>query len=276
MYTLYPPFKSWVKKRLTFIRFSLSSNNSLLFRGYYRYLYQPKEGSLSAFLNAYSLSRKNELCVIQIGANDGITHDPIHKYIKRDNWQGVLLEPQSEVFDKYLSRIYRKNHKIHTLNAALGVENGSQKIYKVGFCDMRWATGLATFKRSTLEDAFRSGKVKKNCQRYGIPYPEAKKDQIMVEEVEVICPQTLLTQYGIDQIDLLQIDTEGFDYQIIQMFNIPICKPRVIIYENVHLCEEDKLACRQLLMDNDYCMKDYGSNTVAMQSPVGSFEKYFE
>lgn len=36
---------------------------------------------------------------IQIGANDGITDDPIRKYILNHNWKGVLVEPNASVFE---------------------------------------------------------------------------------------------------------------------------------------------------------------------------------
>ena len=123
------------------IRFNLSAGNSRFFVAYYKYIYKPKADSLDSFLNEYSLSKINTLTVIQIGANDGITNDPIHKFIKRDNWKGVLLEPQSYVYEQYLKKIYQENKGIHTLCAAIGVKDDIQYLYKIGFCNMRWATG---------------------------------------------------------------------------------------------------------------------------------------
>ena len=93
--------KKNIKKAIGTIRFKLSSENNPLFIGYYKYLYRPKKGSLEEFLNEYSKSKIDGLTVIQIGANDGITHDPIHKFIKRDKWNGVLLEPQPYVYEHY-------------------------------------------------------------------------------------------------------------------------------------------------------------------------------
>ncbi|WP_332912088.1 FkbM family methyltransferase [Algoriphagus boritolerans] len=103
------------------------------FLGFYRYLYSPKKGSLSEFLSTYSLSKKGDFTVIQIGANDGISNDPIHKFIKRDNWKGVLLEPQNFVFTEFTQKIYSKNTGITVLNAAIGPEDGTLPMYKIGF-----------------------------------------------------------------------------------------------------------------------------------------------
>lgn len=37
---------------------------------------------------------------VHIGANDGKTGDPIWKYVKRDKWRGVFVEPISSMFEK--------------------------------------------------------------------------------------------------------------------------------------------------------------------------------
>jgi len=49
---------------------------------------------------------------------------------------------------------------------------------------------------------------------------------------------------------LLQIDTEGYDYEVIKLFNIEKSQPKVIIYENEHLTTEQKKLCTQILTEN--------------------------
>ncbi|MCR9152751.1 MAG: FkbM family methyltransferase [Croceimicrobium sp.] len=267
--------KKTVNKFTSSLRFQLSASNNPLFIGFYKYFYKPKEGSLSAFLDAYSKSKVNELTVIQVGANDGITHDPIHKFIKRDKWKGVLLEPQSHVFENYLKKIYQKNKGLHTLCAALGSSDGKETLYKVGFSNMRWATGLASFQRDVLEKAFTTGMVQSQCEKYNIQIPEASK-QIVSEEVMIISPETLLEKYQINNIDLLQIDTEGFDFEIIRIFQIDKFRPRAIIYENTHLSQSDKQLCLEHLAKHNYKVKNFGANTLALLEPVGDFKRFFE
>jgi len=272
---MYLAIKKAISPRIKNFRFYLSTHNHPLFIGFYRYLYKPKKNSLSEFLNAYSLSLKGQLSVIQIGANDGITHDPIHKFIKRDQWKGVLLEPQQYVYTNYLQKIYQKNPNIHTIHAALGGQDGTQQLYKIGFSDMRWATGLASFNRSNVEKAFKSGLVAARCKKHGIEIPNDTSKHIVSETVKVISPETLQQKYQLANIDLLQIDTEGFDYQIIKMFDIAKYKPKAIIFENVHLSREDSINCIQLLNNNDYVCRKYGSNTLAMKRPLKAFEHFF-
>lgn len=267
--------KLYISQELKKYRFSLSARNSPLFIGFYKYFYKPPTGSLNAFLNAYSLSKKDNFYVIQIGANDGITHDPIHKFVKRDNWKGVLLEPQSYVHDNFLKQVYKKNTGIHTLNAALGKTEGHQTLYKIGFCNMRWATGLSSFNRENVEKAFSNGFVHNQCRKNQIDLPPSS-EWIKTEKVMVISPQAIMEKYSISAIDLLQIDVEGFDYEVIKMFDIKKTQPKVIIFEHVHLSNEDIELSKQHLEQNNYVVKRYDANTLAMLRPIDGFESYFE
>lgn len=266
--------KSTFKNLYKDFRISLSANENPLFMAYYRLWYQPKKGSLSEFLSAYSLSKKGNFHVIQIGANDGITNDPIHKFIKRDRWKGVLLEPQKTVFEKYLKKIYLKNEGLHPICAAIGLEDGVQKLYKIGFCDMRWATGLASFSKEKVEELFENGVVEKNCRKFGIPIPSEPEKRIGYEEVLVISPKTLMGKYQIQTIDLLQIDAEGFDLEVIRIFDVSTTLPKAIIFENVNHSQQELEECYQMLEGNGYRLKEFGRDTLAVHKSEASMMQF--
>ncbi|SEG23509.1 methyltransferase, FkbM family [Algoriphagus boritolerans DSM 17298 = JCM 18970] len=257
-------------------RFHLSATQSPLFLGFYRYLYSPKKGSLSEFLSTYSLSKKGDFTVIQIGANDGISNDPIHKFIKRDNWKGVLLEPQNFVFTEFTQKIYSKNTGITVLNAAIGPEDGTLPMYKIGFSSTRWATGLSSFSKEQVLKAFDNGIVAYNCKKYGETIPQDKSKWISQEEVRVISPESLIREFGIKNIDLLQIDAEGFDLEVIRIFDLKKHQPKVVVFENAGLSEEDYHLALTILKEEGYVTRRFGDNNLAMKQPVNEFEKFFQ
>ena len=113
-------FRSRTKSLYKRIILALSANNNFLFTSFYRYLFRPGKNTIDEFTSLFSKHRNN-LTVVQIGANDGINNDPIHKFIKRDHWRGVLLEPQKYVFEKYLKPLYRNTPGIYVMNAALDI-----------------------------------------------------------------------------------------------------------------------------------------------------------
>jgi FkbM family methyltransferase len=268
-------FKAFIQRLIIGLRFNLSANNSILFIGFYKYFFRPKKNSLQEFLHLYSLSKLDKFFVIQIGANDGMTFDPIHKFIKRDKWKGVLLEPQKEVYNKSLKILYRHNPEINCICAAIGDSDQSRPIYKIGFSEMRWATGLASFSKKKIEEAFENGIVKYNCDHFGIELPSDKNEWIIEENVEVISPETLIQKYNINDISLLQIDAEGYDFEVIKIFNIDKITPEAIIYENVGLSSEEYLESVTYLQKFGYSIRQFGPNTLAMKNPQQKFQKYF-
>jgi len=256
-------------------RFNLSANDNPVFLSFYKYFYKPKKASLADFLSKYSASIEEDFFVVQIGANDGITHDPIHKFIKRDRWKGVLLEPQPEVFRNSLSKIYKNHPGLHPICAAIGHKDGSQKLYKIGFSSMRWATGLASFSQEKIKKLFDDGIIQKNCEKLGIKIPTDPAEQISYEEVEVISPDTLIKKYNISKIDLLQIDAEGYDLEVIRIFDIEKTKPRAIIFENENLNSEDLNTCYEFLKANDYSLAKFGRDTLALKNPTNQLKGFF-
>lgn len=269
------PLQAYFKQKWKNYRFHLSATDHPFFSIYYKNFYTPAKGSLAEFLSEYSRSKPNDFFVIQIGANDGITNDPIHKFIKRDAWKGVLLEPQRKVFEEELSIIYQKNKGIHTLCAAIGSEDGSQKLYKIAFSESRWATGLASFSLDNMKSLFQNGVVEKNCRKEGIEIPKNPDEQISFDEVQVISPKTLLEQYKISKIDLLQIDAEGYDLEVLKIFDLSKNKPEAIIFENKNLEQKDLHECYALLKKNRYQLAEFGRDTLALLDKKGKFQKFF-
>lgn len=254
--------------------FSLSAGNSYLYTGYYRYFYFPEPGTLDHFISEFSRVNKG-LTVIQVGANDGFNADPIHKYIKRDNWKGIVIEPLPDVYREKLEPLYRRHEGITTVNAAISDEDGTRKIYRIAFSDSRWATGLTSFNRKSLEAAIESGYIARNARKDGITLPRSPEEMIREEDVDCISVPTLLKKYGIGAIDWLQIDTEGFDFEVIKLFDPASTRPRVIVYENSHMSREKKEECRSYLMSLGYLVRDFGRDTLAARDLTDRLDLFF-
>ena len=63
-----------------------------------------------------------------------------------------------------------------------------------------------------------------------------------------------------------QIDAEGYDLEVIKIFEIEKTQPEAIIFENVNLPEDELKACLQLLKNNNYLLKKFGRDTLALHS----------
>lgn len=249
------------------LRLHLAARFGSLFGAWYRHAHTPRPGSLSDLLSTFSTALGREVTVVQIGANDGLKRDPLHKYIRRDRWRGVLVEPQRQVYEEWLEPLHARNARIETVNAALGPEDGETELFCIAFSEARWATGLASFDRDQVEGVVQGEHVRREAAREGVTIPADPDAWIRAEPVDVVSPGTLLERSGIDRPDLLFIDTEGFDFEVIKLFDIERTRPRMIVYENDHLSPADHAACEAHLEAADYHVAHLGPNSVAVREP---------
>ncbi|MCB0738376.1 MAG: FkbM family methyltransferase [Bacteroidetes bacterium] len=250
-------FKNWFLK----IRIATLAGNSSFLKYYYQKFWKPKLESIDAFINELSkkTNGKAPFTFIQVGSNDGFQNDPICKFIKRDNWQGVLIEPQKSVFPT-LSKIYCRN-SVELVNKAIAKTNQSMLLYKLGISEKRWATGLSSFVKDHLVQQIENGYVERKLKKHGEKTNLPKDEWIVSETVECTTFEEVLA--GFTSLDLLIIDTEGFDYEILKLFPFNQIHPKTIIYESANLNATNKENAEQLLKDNGYRLTQYPPDTVA-------------
>ncbi|MGY6521613.1 MAG: FkbM family methyltransferase [Mongoliitalea sp.] len=256
--------RHFFKKQYNQFRFNLCANENPLYLGFYKFFYKPPKDSLSEFLDQYS--RKNApITFIQIGANDGFIYDPLQKFIKRDYWKGIMLEPQPEVYEQWLTKIHHKRPEIVTINAALAPQSGQMELFIISFSKERWATGLSSFDRSVLERKVEDGTILKKAKKAGIEPPTDKRDWITSRKIQAITADQLIAKLEGASVDLLAIDTEGYDYEILKMMDLNHLSPDVIVYEDEHFDPTTRGACRRYLEDHGYQTHQVGRDAYAVK-----------
>lgn len=161
-------------------------------------------------------ARVDDWFFIQIGAHDGVSVDPVRNYITKYNWKGILVEPQPKIFAR-LAKACEGNANLKLENAAVGTKDGTASLYAFKE-DSRLpyhATMLASFNRDAL-----------------VHNGHAYVGEIEEIKVPTISVRTLLEKHAVKHVNLLQIDTEGFDKEIIRFFIQSNCFPTIIHFED--------------------------------------------
>src|SRR5439155_11519118 len=60
---------------------------------------------------------------VQVGAFDGVTKDPLRRYIETCGWRGIMIEPQRSAAEK-LRSLYAGNAGIEIVEAAIDRQCG--------------------------------------------------------------------------------------------------------------------------------------------------------
>ncbi|MCG8574233.1 MAG: FkbM family methyltransferase [Flavobacteriales bacterium] len=250
------------KERLKEFRAFLLGIDPGMMKLVYKTSYTPKDGTIEAFI-AEKTQQLKPLHFVQIGGNDGFIKDPIFKFVKKNGWRGIIVEPQKDVFHNKLRKTYRFEKKVKLDNVAIDKKSEVKKLYKLAISNSRWATGLATFDKETLIYQIERNYVDDRAKREGIETPEKTEDYITYEEVECLTLDDLLKKHGQSKLDLLQIDTEGYDFEIIKSINFEKVKPKIISFESEHLSSEDFEACQKLLKAQGYSIKTIDRDSIA-------------
>jgi FkbM family methyltransferase len=190
-----------------------------------------------------ALERGNSFFFVQIGANDGLAADPIRQYVEKYSWAGLLVEPLPNVFER-LKRNYAGQNRLRFVNAAVSAQNGRQKLYTVAMDGD--STLMASFRRDTLAKAVPAGTT------------------ISEIEVPTMRLDELLVTHDVADIDLLQIDVEGYDFEVIKMVDFARWRPSIIHYEHYHLSNADRQACQAYLHERGYRIQSAGIDTTAI------------
>jgi FkbM family methyltransferase len=212
---------------------------SPLLRLYYAQRIRPQPGTREDWLDRASRAI-DDFVVIQVGANDGFEADPIHPFVKRDRWSGIVLEPQKRVFERELRPVYQAHPNLVLLNAALSRESGTRVIYRLAFSNDRWTTGLSSFNRSHLEKLLEAGSISDRAAMDNCTVVGDASECIHEESVQTVTFEEVLETYRLPKIDLLQVDCEGFDGEVVRMFPFHRVVPRFINFEHVHLEQSEK------------------------------------
>ncbi|SAK41064.1 hypothetical protein AWB75_00278 [Caballeronia catudaia] len=195
------------------------------------------------------LSERNQkVSFLQVGAMDGKSYDPIHPYVKQFGWTGILVEPLPDMMSQ-LKANYAGSAGLIFENVAIAEQAGSFPLYRVTQETIRkhnlphWLGGMSTFSDTKLKDY---------------------KDYVHVQMVEGQPLRTVIARNGVSNIDVLQIDTEGFDYRVFRQFDFAAYRPKVINIEVVNLSREERDALASDLVDQGYVFFYYEMDLMAV------------
>lgn len=169
---------------------------------------------------------------VEIGSCDfnTLTH------LSHHGWRGVIVEPIKKYFDNIPTE-----RNIQYVNAAVDWEDGG-------------ATMWTAPDEVTQEDRDFKGMS---------TIHKSRNDILSVPiEVKTISFKTLFDMTGVNKIDYLKIDTEGYDGEILKMFPWDDIQPNFIQFESKHIDIQPTL---DLLKSKGYHCEIESENTFAIK-----------
>lgn len=144
-----------------------------------------------------------------------------------------MVEPVPHVFER-LRRNFGNLDAVALENAAIADRDGGLAFHYLA--PAAGATGGEPDWSDTVGSLLRD-KVLETAA--SIPDAEQRLEQI---EVEGLGFEMLCRRHGVERLDLLLIDTEGYDHEIIGQLDFERLRPRVLVYEYCHMTGEQREA----------------------------------
>lgn len=209
------------------------------------------EEAIQAFAASYPRAT-----VVVVGANDGIKRDPLRPHLLTRDWTCYLLEPVPHVYEA-LRRNTRWIAGAVPVNVAIADRDGELPFYTVrppgpGETVWPWYDALGSFDRDVVLSHHEL-----------IPDIEQR---LVTTTVRAVTFDRFVEEHGIDDLDLLLIDTEGHDFHVLSQVDLDTLAPALVVYEHHHLAPDVRRRAEELLRRAGYRTLAEGLDTMAVRT----------
>lgn len=191
---------------------------------------------LDQALHGLGRTRGRDVFVVNIGALDGSTFDGTAGYVCAYRWRGLFVEPIPELFGRLLD-FYKGFDGMRFENAAIAAHDGEVTMLRVAPALVdSGVVHQAFLGMSSLQPA-RNGLASESdrpiVQQYG-------------EEIRVPCltVPSLLAKHEVESIDVIHVDVEGYDWMVLQQFDLWRWRPTVVRIEQSSLSSIERREAR--------------------------------
>jgi len=181
---------------------------------------------------------------VDIGANHPFIINNTYRLYKEYGWRGINIEP-----NKYLwKRLQYFRPGDVNLNIGIGSQTGKLLYYHL------WPSVLSTFSPESCMESLDEGKKLVDV------YPVEIRDAMFLL-------QYLTAKDGTIALDLLSVDTEGYELEILKGIDFDKLRPKVILIENAGHGLTDSATLRRHLESARYVLlKRIGCNDCYVDS----------
>jgi FkbM family methyltransferase len=189
---------------------------------------------------------------VQIGSNDAANLDPLRPFLHDEKWHGIMVEPVGYVFER-LKANYGHSGRFKLENLAIADSNSRRDFYYIEKTSdplPSWYDQLGSFSKDYVLSA-------------ASVIPDVA-ERLRSTQVECVTFDELCRRNEVGNIDLIHIDTEGFDLEILKLIDFNRFRPGLVIYEHKLLSETDAREAESILIRSGYRTCALASDTVAI------------
>lgn len=191
---------------------------------------------------------------VQVGANDAVQRDQLREEVLARRWRGILVEPVPYVFER-LRQNCGNEARLILENVAIADHDGVQELFYLPQSEdgdlPQWYDALASFNRDVVAK-----------HREYIPDID---ERIASMDVPCLTFSSLCDRHRVQHIDFVQIDTEGYDFEIIKLIDFDRYRPALLMFEHHHLTDADRAECAAYLRAHGFTGFSHSLDTLCIR-----------
>ena len=197
-----------------------------------------------------------EAFFVQVGSNDGDHLDPLREQLRARRWRGIMVEPVPYVFAR-LHAAYGDDPRIALEPAAIAATDEVRELHHLreaepGAPVPEWYDQLGSFHREVVLK-----------HRAAIPDFD---ERLTTTRVPCITFDSLCRKHGVTTVDLVHIDTEGYDFEVVKLVDLDARRPRLLLYEHLHLDEATRRRCSDYVEARGYEQLSDAVDTICLRT----------
>jgi FkbM family methyltransferase len=203
---------------------------------------------------------------LQIGANDGVSNDPLSRHVLESGLPGVCVEPSQSAFSR-LEEHYKGHGQVRCVQAAVARKCGTARLYRAHIPPRDHSEKASRQAQYSAERkaTFDRDLALKRARRYnGVDAVYAYK-YIQTLHVQTYSLPALFEREEVALPAILQVDAEGHDWEILKQYPMDRHRPALINFEIDHLSRGDYDAAMQWLESWGYVLFIHGRDCCALQ-----------
>ena len=191
---------------------------------------------------------------VNIGANDGISNDPIYPFLSKYGWRGIAVEPLDYMCDE-LRHNYAQFEGVVVEHAAI---TSSPRPFYFVVPDASDA-GFIRQIGSLHSDCIKKSIALMRLWKFQGPVREGLERSIRQVEVPCLTFGQLAAKHAVQRIDFLNIDAEGSDFEILMMIDLTHWRPSILCLETAEFPDAQKTRAMEVLRQTGYeYLEDFG------------------
>lgn len=206
---------------------------------------------------------QNDLEIVQVGANDGKTDDPVFSLVHNHATRALLIEPQPWLISELRANYDKYNGQLYIENCAITSCPGHLDLYILQ--RKYWAQYIHNVGRhpSAIFSPDIGQLLSRIAPRLKMSDSQARE---AIEKISVpaFSLEYVMKKHNFTNADIVQIDCEGWDFEVIK--SLGNIKPPVINFESFNLSQDTWNKFRAWASANSYGYIRGPQDTLALRS----------